>query len=773
MKATDTNRAATTLAVAVQSALLAMATTAAYAQDASVEELTAPNNYLELGLTNVDKASPKFGEYNGLKNNGVTAIGNFGVNGGSGYGDANGLTRWSVTGSNLGLDSRELNANVSNQGQWSVGVGYDELRHNTTTGYQTPYNGTMGGNNFTLPAGFAPVTNTVTGLTTTKRQEFNTVDVSNTRKNTSFNASYTFNPQWRLTFDFNNLEQSGAKLMAFGADGSAGGSGEKVSILPNPTNYTTNMVNLALDWTGEKGHLTGSYFGSFFRDHYNSVTWSQFAAAGITDLMTTAPDNNFHQLNLTGGYKFSSATKLTGGVSYGRNTQNSSFVDTALVAAGGLMVTPSPISSLDGLVVTTHGDAKLVNQTTKDLKLSAGIKYDKRDNRTASNIYNFNAIDGGHPALYPNAPYSNSKAQYEIAGDYRLNDRSHFRLAYNHDDIKRWCNNYASGLYYPAGTNCVTDTGTKEDRLGLTYRLRVRDGMDFNLGYVYGDRKTSYDTHAQAPFLSTKGAIDPITGLLTSTTAYGVNGGDYIGFHPIFDASRTQQVLKLGTNWDVNNRLSLGINGRYTDDSYNGDTYGAQNGTSWNINLDATYNYANDGAVFAYVAQDYRDRYLRSHTDNATTLATGTTKYDWGNKMKDQSITYGLGFKQGGLMHGRLDLKGDLTVSDSKSNYSTDFLAWFAGTTTATSCTAATSMTCGATPDISNKLTQFKLTGSYKLDKHSKVAIGYLHQKLSSTDYFYNGYQYLYTATGTLPTNQQSGSYSVNVIAASYNYSFR
>ncbi len=142
------------LATAVQGALFAMCAMPVHAADPDVAALTTPDNYVEVGVAGVDKSSPKFGEYTGLNDNGASLIGNFSVKGGDGYGDGNDPTRWSVSGSNLGLDSRELNASVSKQGQWNVGVGYDELRHNTTTGYQTPYIGSMGGNNFTLPSWF-------------------------------------------------------------------------------------------------------------------------------------------------------------------------------------------------------------------------------------------------------------------------------------------------------------------------------------------------------------------------------------------------------------------------------------------------------------------------------------------------------------------------------------------------------------------------------------------------------------------------------------------
>jgi MtrB/PioB family decaheme-associated outer membrane protein len=758
------------LAAAVQGALLAMFAVSAQAQDDTVTALTTPDNTIEVGAIGADKDSNKFGEYTGLRKSGAAFLGNFNIRGGD-YGSETGIRRWSVYGTNLGLTSREFGGSISDQGRWNLGIDYDELQHNTTTGYQTPYQGSMGGNNFTLPAGFGTAANTQLLNATTQLPALHTVDVHNTRKNTALSGGYYFSPQWRITVDFNNLEQSGAKLMAFGADAHGGANGERVAILPNPTDYTTNTVNVAVDWIGEKGHLTGAYYASDFKDHYDRVTWTTFAGANTTDTMSTAPSNQFHQFSLTGGYKLPYATKLTGGLSYGRNTQNESFV------TPDIMVTAAPVGSLDGLVVTEHADGKLVNQSIKGLSLSAGFKYDKRDNRTSSHIYNFNAIDGGNPANYPNTPYSYHKDQYELAGDYRITTNQHLRLAYNRDDMKRSCNNYAvyvntanpaQQILYPAGTNCVVDTDTKEDKFTLGYRVRASDRIDLNAGYIYADRKTTYDQNAVVAMIGLRGGTIIDTGV--QGTVKGLNGGDYQGFHPLFDASRKQQVVKGGVNFQATDKLSLGVDGRYTDDNYSDNPYGPQNGKSWNLNLDATFNYSDNGSVFGYISQDYRDRTI----DHVNRSNTTSNAYLWSDKLKDQGTTYGLGFKQGGLMHEKLDIKGDLTYSDAKSNYSTALYYTFpGGTTTSTTCAAVSTLSCGSAPDITDKLTQFKLTGTYKVDKKSSVRLAYIYQKLSSTDYFYNGYQYSYTPTGVMPTNQQSGSYTVNAVAASYIYSFK
>lgn len=865
------------LAFAVQGALLAMCAMPAHAaEDDAAVDLKTPTNYVEIGAENVSNTSPKFGEYNGLDKKGGYVIGNFGVRGGDAYGSTTGTRLWEVSGKDLGLTSRSLNATMSDQGKWQIGIGYDQLQHNTATGYQTPYVGSMGGNSFMLPAGFGGVRQYVTGatndggtsvatatrnlvngalpsnlaqgtlgLTAAQKAAFHDMDINNTRKNSSFNAKVFLNPELKVTFDYNRLKQDGAKLMGMGADGSldnavgvaitaavATNGNEKASILPMPYDFTTDTFNLGLHWAGENANLSASYNGSYFKDTYQSVSFQSFwlptpasytataatpwlgavgtvAAIGQPiDAITTPPDNQLHQLNLIGGYAFSKETKLAGGLSYGRNTQSQAFVDSELTYRGRPTQVLDPITqigSANALVVTTHADLKLTNQTTKDLKLSAGVKYDQHNNRTASNIYDFSSIGYGgaatqHETLYPNNPLSNKKTQLELAGDYRVNAAQNVRLAYNREDVKRWCDNYAvsAASYatvaatattplstiaatlvqpkYPAGTNCVVATAQKDDKLSADYRNQLNEDVFMRAGYAYSDRKTTSDPLARTAFM---------TGNILSGNAniLGLNAGDPRGFYPIFDASRTQHLIKASMNWQANDQLSVDLGGRYAKDKYGDSTYGAQKGDQWSLNLDATYAYSDSGSITPYITQQRRTRDMTNAGGNiaavvVAALPTATTNavigqpalgpWAWTNNLTDEDFTLGIGVKQGDLLGGKLELKGDLTYSHGKVSQTTAFVA-----PAGQNCNSPTLMSCGALPDITNKMTRLKLAGDYKLDKQSKVALGYTFQKLESNDFWWNGQQTGYTPNSVLPTNQQSGSYHVNVVTAAYVYSFK
>ncbi|MDE2624723.1 MAG: MtrB/PioB family decaheme-associated outer membrane protein [Betaproteobacteria bacterium] len=756
------------LALAVAAALTALP---AQADDQEAAALKTPSNFLELGPIYNSADSAKYGEYTGLDRSGWYLGGNMGIRGGNAYNnnEGGGTERWSIFGDDLGLTSRTLKGTYSNQGSWSVGVGYDELRHYITDTYQTPYMGAMGNNVFTLPSSFGTASNTTT-LNSAQLGAFHPLEISSTRANTSFNSNLIINSRLNLSFDYNHLDQSGAKLMGFGAAALNGASGEVVSILPMPTSYQTDTINLALNWKGDKGHMTGGYYGSLFRNNYNQVTFQTFGGANTLQNMSTAPSNMFHQLNLAGGYNFSERTKFAGNLSYGRNTQDSGFV-----VDPGMMVSPMPRTSLDGLVNTTHADMKLTDQTTRKLKLSAGLKYDERDNQTSSNIYNFNAISGETASIanYPNTPLSTRKYQVELAGDYALAKKQNLRLAYTYEDTSRWCNQYGVNAGYPAGTNCVVATSTKDNRMDATYKLQPYESLNVRLGYVYSDRNSNFDPNAIAAFIGTKG--NPVT---ATTLIPGLNAGDFPGFYPMFDASRTQQGPKANLNWQATDRLSLGMGGKYTEDNYYDSTYGVKSGKSWSLNLDANYQYRESGSLSAYFTRQARERTMTNLQNGPTTVTTATATRisvpangSWNNTLTDDDTTFGLGIKQGGFMQGKLELTGDLTYSLGNTNYGTQ-LNYATTTTTGLTCGAASIMSCGSLPDIRNAMTQLKLGSTYQVDKNSKVALRYIYQHLSSNDYYYNGYQYLYTPTTLMATNQQPGGYSVNTVAVTYVYNF-
>ncbi|MCX7165293.1 MAG: MtrB/PioB family decaheme-associated outer membrane protein [Rhodocyclales bacterium] len=784
------------LTLVVHGALVVMfgvpALAMAQGADQSVDEILRPTNFVEIGAANVGKSSTKFGEYNGLEKDGGALIGNFSVKGGNAYDRGEGTRRWEVNGSDLGTTNRTLDAKVGDQGKWNLGVGYDELRHYTPGPFKTPLVGNAGDNSFTLPAAFGAVNTAAPGtrgLTATQNSLFRRVDdLYSGRKNTNVTAGFLFNNQWGINFEYNNLTQTGAKLMSsgssapllgtLGAAGVVGGNtltGEAIMTVMNPTEYKTDTVKLSLDWKGEQGHLSAGYYGSFFRDKYNGFSWNspfQSTAAtgaafvGNTNWMSTAPDNNFNQLNLSGGYTFRPATKLTGGLSYGRNTQNDAYQIDPNLLLGGV----SPQSSLNGLVKTTHANLSVKDTSVKDLTLSAAFKYNKRDNQTQSTSYSFYDIGSGHPLrTISNLPYSNKKVQLELAGDYRLTKGQTLRLSYERENFDRWCNSLAKTTLNAGNQNGNNPTGTtdcaifphsKEDKLNAGYKLKMDNGVALKAGFFWAARMVDENHMAVGPLGAT--SVVPTYG----TQAY-VNNGNGYGFKPYFEAQRKEQGIKLGGSWEATEQLSFQADGRYSKVRFPDSMYGAQDGETATANIDATYTLSENSSIAAYGSRQLKTRFMHDNANSTIDWQLANSRQEWNAKLTDNETAIGLAGRFGGLMGNKLDLKADLSVSLGAYAQLTQNL-YQAGT-----CDATTALTCGYLPEVKTSILTFKLEGDYKLDKASQIRLGYLFKRVMNNDYVYNIYQQSLTANAVMPTDQVAPRYSVNVLSASYIYSFK
>ena len=716
------------------------------ADEEEAAALKYPASTVEVEEIYVSAGSQKFGEYNGLNKQGGYLNGNINVRGGGAYkkNEEGDTSRWSIIGTNLGLTDRSASVGYSDQGDWGAKLGYDELQHNLAPGYQTPYGGGMGSNSFYLPSNWGTATNT-NQLTPVQRAAFANQDISSTRQNTSVNASKIINSEWMLDFDFNHLNQSGAKLQGMSSNGLNGGTTEAVSILPSPTNYQTDTMNAGAHWKGENAHASASYFGSFFRDGTNGVNWQSYTGGSTSpQIMSTAPSNQLQQLNLNGGYDFSRATKLAGNFSFSRNTQNTvSAVDVNMLNA----VAPA----FNGLVNTSHADLKLTDSSIKDLHLAAGFKYDGRDNLSQSNIQSFQGLGGASQnAIYPNTPLSYKKAQIELAGDYKLSQAQKLQLVYQNQYLNRYCNQYAVGPsanpnstgYFPSGADCTMANYSRTNNLNALYKLKASDSVDVKLGYGVSIRQTTWNQGA-------------LTDFSQSASFYGRNGGGPIGYMPFFEASQNQNIAKANVNWQAAEDLSFGLGGKWTYSVYPDSVYGVKNGTVASLNLDSTYQYAEAATLTGYIVQQLGQRNMTNMGSNGTIV--------WANNMQENDTTFGLGVKHGGLFADHLSLMGDLTYSMGRTGYSTQYVG-------AVSCNQTGS--CGSPAPITNNMASLKLGGEYKVDKHSKIGLRYIYQHLSSSDYYYTGLQANTTPSNVLPTNQTNGSYNVNVIAASYTYTF-
>lgn len=543
--------------VAVRGALMTLALMpAAYAADdaaaasAQAAEAAPPqmvrSSTLEFGARDVSKSSFKAAEYTGLQKDGGSVDLGFGLYGGA----PDSAERWSVTATDLGLETRDIQIEGGVQGKLRVNFGYDELLRNRSDSYQTPLLG-AGSNNLTLPSnwvvpvvprlsgtsanarGLSPdVTNanamvsgvstaptaaqiaTATALQKADLPAFHNVDLYTKRKKYDGGLSYNIDPQWELKASVSHELKDGLKPMGTVTRANA----EVSTIIPDLIDQQTDQFNASLGYTDDKSFMKLAYYGSLFKNNVNSISWSDYSTAGGSTKLTmgSAPSNEFHKLGLNGGYNFTPTTKLVMSGSYARNTQDERF----LTDPSTFFV---PVTSLNGLVVDKAFDLKLTSRPAKDLNLAAGYKYNDRDNRTPVNIYGYtdaqNAVSGTSAApnasfaaavnaLYPglatpvsftgntsgnfnlnaNRPYSRKVNDFNLDADYKVAPGQTVAAGLDWNKTDNYCN----GTWIA----CADAAKTDEKTWKAEWRANIKEDVNARVAYEYSKRKVDYNEDA-------------------------------------------------------------------------------------------------------------------------------------------------------------------------------------------------------------------------------------------------------------------------------------
>jgi MtrB/PioB family decaheme-associated outer membrane protein len=689
---------------AVHGAIIAMALTPIVhaadpsAPNSAARALTSPTDVVEVGAGYVSDRSLKFGQYNGLFNQGIYGIFNFDLRGGGAY-DSGDPTRWRIVGTDLGLDTRNVSGEYGQQGAFRITGSFDQLRSNRSDTYQTPYMGD-GTNTLTLPStwvvprvpqlsttagnfrGLSPVTGlapvVVGGILTqpTATQQatvnstiaadvpaFHNVDLATKRTTEDVGFNYNINSRWDIKASAKHQTRDGVKALNM----LSLVSGTSAVTLPDLIDQTTDQYNVALNYTGENAFFQAAYYGSVFKNSVGSMTWQNpFIQTPTFSTMSSAPSNEFHQFSLTGGYKFSPTSKLVLNASYGRGTQNDTFL-----ADPGNSPLGVPVSSLNGRVDWTSFLAKFTARPTKGLNFLASYKYDDRDNRTPVNTYEF--YDAGEPKsataspfnaalglpagtlgsninIYANRPYSKKVNQATIEGDYAIASGNWLKAGYQYEQIERSC----PGSWI----NCADAPKTRENTLRAEWRFNAMEDLNGRLGYARSQRTVDYDENAwlalvpMANVVPAGGATTSVLGFFNQTGLGGfgpvapfvpLQSGDLgiffpnnsalpqglygsrndiheiIGMRRFNMADRDRDKVRSSINWQASERVSVQGALDYNKDNYKNSVFGLTDAQSWALNLDGTF--AVNDALSASAYYTYEDQ--RSQSAGAS-YASGT-----------------------------------------------------------------------------------------------------------------------------------------------------
>lgn len=747
--------------------VLGLAGSNAFAQDASDDdaddeeaieiteeftELATVSNEIEVGFGDVSDASYRFGRYTGLQGDGLFPVVNLDIYQ-RGPWDGDDASYWRLSGRNLGIESRELSFEMGRQGSYSFHIGFDEIPHYQLGDAQTIFNG-AGSTNLTLP------TNWVGGQTTATMTQLlpslRTFGIEHSRKRVDIGGDIDLPSGWYFKTDYRREVKEGTKTLGL-TIGNSGGNPRAV-LAPEPIDYVTQQIDAVVSFADATKQFSAGYYVSLFDNENESLIWQNpfstingwAASVGFPNgqgQVGLAPDNQFHQLNLTGGFSFSKTTRLTANVSVGRATQNEDFLPYTINPTLAASVTqPLPVNSLDGEVDLTYVTLRLTTHPWDDFSFAANYKFDDRDNKTHHHEF----VYIGGDSTNQNTALTSSTRRFNEPKSYRENN---FKLdaTWRSSD---WLRIAGEAQWKSIEREHQEREEIDENRFALNFTIDPGDFLSGGLRLNTADRDGGSEYYGYTTFV---GGYSPG---YTNTVLPFVGGFPFEnspGLRKYNQADRKRQNGELFANFMPGDEVSISASINYSEDDYANSDYGLQFSRVSSYNVDVTWAPSAGVSAYAFASEE---RYKTDQDGQSFGGGTRGTQIndparDWHVKSRDDVFSYGFGFSTK-FLEDALTLGIDYVSSASD----TDIL-----TTTGSALTRAN------LPTAVSDLLSASLYADYRWRPNIKFRMRVAYEDYESTDW----------AIDNVPANQlanvillgeSSPDYSVMVTTFTVAYRF-
>lgn len=536
---------------------------------------------LEAGPGYVSDDSFKFGEYNGLQDDGTFLLGNAMAR----YRDAKG-GYLDLQARDLGIDTRQVDIKGGRQGRYSLFLNYDEIPHYISDSARTPYRG-IGGTSLTLPAGW--VYNGSTAGMTQLDASLQDVELKTKRKRFSLGIDFIPARRWETAVNVRHELRDGQKRTA-GAIYYTN-SAELIE----PVDYVTDEVEVAVTYTTRKWQSRLAYYGSFFNNHDASLEWKDAFNSNVNrrGRMSLPPDNQFHQVQLSSGYQLGERTRISGDIAAGRMEQDEALLDASVNNPPAL-----PRNSAQAKIDTLTANLKLDSAVTDKLRLNAAYRYNDRDNKTPIDVFSWVSTDAFAGPDRMNHPYSFTDHTAKLGGAYRFNRSTRLSAGYEYEKRER--------------TNLEVDD-TKEDTVWGRLGVRVHENLDLAVRVAHAERDAS-GYHQVNP------TQNPLLRKYNMADRNRDTGSIQAGFNP-------------------HERLSIGLSASLSRDDYSDSAVGLTGDREVDYNADASLILTDATSLHAFAGRQHMK------SSQASIQDWSTSPLDWFAKYDDTIDSFGIGAK--------------------------------------------------------------------------------------------------------------------------------
>lgn len=556
-----------------------------------------------LGAGQVSDDSAKFGEYNGLDEEGAYVV----ADAEGRYRDRKGL--WlDLSAVDLGLDSRFAGLEGGKQGMYRLSLSYKELTHHISDTAGSPFLGTS---SLELPSNWVPAA--TTGTMTALDASLRGIDLETERRLFDLGAELTAAKHWSFGINVRHEQKTGTR-------GTGGSFVFNDSQLPMPVDYETDQIDVSAAYAAARFQARFAYYGSIFRNDDSALTWANpyipLVTGGTIGQLALAPGNEFHQLVVSGAYQIDPAAQITADIAFGRMSQDEAFLPYTINSS--LPTQPLPRRSLDGRVDTLSGNIKLTAALNDRVRVNAGFVYNDRDNRTPQSVYDWISMDTAAAAPRTNLPYSSTHGIAKIDGGIVLRRGLRVDAGCDFDEYER---------------DLQEVSRTHERRCWGKATARAMNGANFMLTGSHARRTANDyvpnpdDTPAQNPLMR---------------------------IYSMADRDRDEVRMRVGSA--LGERFSVGLDAGVTWDTYFNSVIGLLDGRSWSAAADGAYEFSASTSASVYVSHEQ----IKSSQANAELLAPAPL---WFAANEDSTDTAGAGIKH--QASDKLGLGIDYTYSRS------------------------------------------------------------------------------------------------------------
>lgn len=718
---------------------------------------------IEIGGGYVSEDSLKFGEYNGLEDDGGFVIGNIRLRKHMLIGDDDN-EYWELSGSNLGLDSRSVYGEYSRDGSFRVFFDYDQIPHNQFDDGRTPFIG-AGTTDQTLPAGWVGGTST-SGLTALIPSLIDTGDIETERQRLGGGFKWFVAENWTVKGDYRHEIKDGTDTI--GAVFGTNGGNPRSSILVRPIDYDVDEFDAGIAYTGEKGQYSLNYHLSLFDNDNNALIWDNpfnlsipfvppgniwssgaSFGDGARGRIGYEPDNEAWQITFAGGYNLTQRTRVTANVSYGQMEQNETFLPFSSVFPAPI---PLPRDNLDGEIETLYANLNLSTRLTDRLDLRARYTYDDRDNNSPRDIYVQIASDAGEqeelvtPEARVNWPYDLERHQVELDAGYRLAPMTRLSVGYEFESKDRNFTEVESTDEHAVNVK-VTTTPFETASAWLRFEHSVRDGST----YVSNQPLLTGRNPAFIDFALNDPAGDP--------DELFENDPLLRKFH-IADRDRDQ--LSAAVNFYPIEAVSFTVGAKYDKDDFEDSEVGVQESGNTSLSMDADFTPSDAFGAHAFLTYedyDYKQRGF-SHPGFLGPLTPTTDRVAvfgdawWTVDSEDDIYTFGTGV--------------DWVIIEDKFNVKVDYLYSHAVTETTPDSQGLLFLPL---PDLKSNLHRLSLLGEYRFRENMGLRFRYLFESFDTSDFALDLVE-PDTLANVILLGNGAFNYDEHVIGISYFYNY-